>query len=433
MKVSRILHAGYLFEAGSTQLIFDPIFESPFSVNCYAFPKVAFDTTAISQLRLDAIFISHFHDDHCSIESLKLLNRSTPIYFYCLFDELFQILRGLGFQNVFPLHLNEAVSVGDFKITSRRALDADVDCIFQIETGVHKVLSVVDSWIDDETLELLCRNGPWDVVLWPFQTLREVEAIAPSHAEPASGRIPPEWIPQLCALRPRALVPSSCQFIFEDWSWLNRTFFPISYQGFARQMAELLPETAVLRLNPGCSLILDGDQIERGSPLGWIHPDGDQDVDYIYDPSVSPSRVSEIAARFPKLEASEKARVEDFIKIELPEKLRSLVSDGRFFDAPEVWQLAVYDGDDSVQQFYFRISKNGVAPIAEEACGWRTEIIGRKLFAALEQGESLSSLYLRINAGQSVDILEDPLIRSLYSGRAGSYQKAQLCRVFAES
>ena len=79
LKISRILHAGYVFECDGTLIAFDPIFENPFSRNCHAFPDVRFDHARIRGMRPDAVFISHFHDDHCSLESLDLLDRATPL------------------------------------------------------------------------------------------------------------------------------------------------------------------------------------------------------------------------------------------------------------------------------------------------------------------------------------------------------------------
>ena len=103
LKISRILHAGYVFECNESLIAFDPIFENPFSRNCHAFPEVRFDHDQIRNLKFDAVFISHFHDDHCSLESLDFLDRQTPVYLYCLFDELFAMIRELGFVNVHQL------------------------------------------------------------------------------------------------------------------------------------------------------------------------------------------------------------------------------------------------------------------------------------------------------------------------------------------
>ena len=218
LTVSRILHAGYVFACGGTRIAFDTIFENPFSRNCHAFPDVRFDAARIRRQRFDAVFISHFHDDHCSLESLDLLDRATPLYIYCLFDELFDMVRQLGFTNVHALRLDEPVHVGPFEVVPREAMDADVDSMFQIRAAGLNVLNVVDSWIDDATAARLVAEKPWDLVLWPFQTMREIEVLAPSRHAPAPPALPEDALAQLQALAPRYVVPSSCQLVFEPWS-----------------------------------------------------------------------------------------------------------------------------------------------------------------------------------------------------------------------
>ncbi|MBX9768635.1 MAG: MBL fold metallo-hydrolase, partial [Bdellovibrionales bacterium] len=171
LKISRILHAGYLFACDQVQIAFDPIFENPFSRNCYAFPDVAFDREQIMKLKLEAVFISHFHDDHCSLESLNFLDRNTPIYIYCIFEEMLELIKALGFRHVHALGLNSPVNVGPFEVLPMQALDGDVDSIFHIKAADLNVLNVVDSWIDPHTFRQLIQRGPWDMVLWPFQTM----------------------------------------------------------------------------------------------------------------------------------------------------------------------------------------------------------------------------------------------------------------------
>ena len=221
--VSRILHAGYLFQSGSKKIVFDPIFENPFSHNCYAFPNVDFDEAALSHFQCEAVFISHFHDDHWSLKSLNKLSKHTPIFVYSIFEELFDITRSLGFTKVVRLELNETVVVGDFRVTTRPALDIDVDSIFHIEVKGLNVLNVVDSWIDNETLDLLAETL-WDLILWPFQTMRELEVLSPSRYIGRPAEIPSEAIEQLRRLNPSYLIPSSCKFIKDSWSWYNTAF-----------------------------------------------------------------------------------------------------------------------------------------------------------------------------------------------------------------
>lgn len=432
LKISRILHAGYVFKYGQTQIAFDPIFENPFSHNCYAFPSVEFDLKQIQQLKFDAVFISHFHDDHCSMESLVHLNRETPIYMYCIHEEMFELIKRLGFSRVHSLRLDQSIQVGDIEVIPRRALDVEVDSLFQIKAGGMNVLNVVDSWIDDDTMEQLVQEGSWDMVLWPFQTMREIEVIAPSQGVQLPATLPNEWMDQLKKLNPRYVIPSSCQFVQESWSWYNHAFFPITYKQFQSEIESALPETQVIRLNPSVSIELDSVGIKTSSALSWVHPIGEQDVDYQFKPNQLPPKTSDIAKNFPPLLPTQEKKVFDYCRFGLLEKFESMEAPlDEYFEKPRDWQLSVFDHQGSETTFYYHLSKNQIELLDEKpaALSWVTEIPLSKLYAGLELGESLTSMYVRINADPAVDIVEDPLIRCLFNGAFGSYQKAQLKRL----
>lgn len=445
--ISRILHAGYVFACGGTRIAFDPVFENPFSRNCHAFPDVRFDAGQIRRERFDAVFISHFHDDHCSLDSLDLLDRATPLYLYCLFGELFDMVRQLGFTQVTPLRLNEPVGIGPFQVTPREAMDADVDSMFQVRAAGMNVLNVVDSWIDDGTLAQLVEQGPWDMVLWPFQTMRELEVLAPSRFTAAPPELPEEWIAQLQALAPRYVVPSSCQFRQEPWSWYNRAFFPISYALFTAEVARALPTTTVMRLDPSVSVTLDAGPLRPAPPLGWVIPVGPQDVDYAYEGNAAAPHTSEIARHFGPLTEAQLARVTDYCRTELPAKYGAVEAASEYFDEPRTWQLSIYDHAGAATHFRYRLPPGGPAVLDDSAAapGWLTEIPAAKLWAALEEGEALTSVYLRINdpvgdaafdagtehALAGADVVDDPLIRCLFSDTFGAYQAAQLRRLLA--
>lgn len=443
IKISRILHAGFVFKCNETEIAFDPIFENPFSRNCYAFPSIYFDDEKIKSLKFDAIFISHFHDDHCSLESLNLLDRNTPIYMYCQFEEIFDILNQLGFKKVIPLKIDESVFVGPFEVTPRRALDSDVDSLFQIKAVGLNILNVVDSWIDEETLAQLARMSPWDMVLWPFQTMREIEVISPSQSDPATGLIPSEWVDQLKILNPLFIVPSSCQFILESWSWYNQAFFPISYAGFKKQIKVILPSTDVLQLNPSVSIKLSKNLISSDSPLNWIIPIGEQDVDYTYNPDILPPATSDIAKNFPALSEMQTEIIYTFCRTELVEKFNSLEpSDEIYFKHLCFWQLSLYNHLGHIINFNYLIKNNKIQLLEDlhQPLSWSTEVPILKVHAALTEGESLTSMYIRINDKivdrdirskiKNIDITEDPLIRCLFTGGFANYQKAQLRKIF---
>jgi hypothetical protein len=445
LTISRILHAGYVFEFEGARIAFDTIFENPFSRNCHAFPDVRFDEEQIRRQRFDAVFISHFHDDHCSLDSLDLLDRATPLYIYCIFEELFDMVRHLGFSDVRSLRLNVPVEAGPFHVVPREAMDADVDCMFQVKAGGLNVLNVVDSWIDDTTLTQLVREGPWDMVLWPFQTMREIEVLAPSRAAAASTLLPEVWIDQLRALDPRYVIPSSCQFLQEPWSWYNRAFFPISYAGFAQQVTAALPHAGVVRLDPSASVRLDATSLLPAAPLSWVIPVGPQDVDYTYEGHAAAPRTADIARHFPPLSTTQHERVMDYCRSGLVQNYGAVEAASGYFDQTRIWQLSIYDHAGEVTHFRYRLEAGGVAHLDEGVAplGWTTEIPAAKLYAALEEGESLTSAYLRINDAvfdadierdlAQADVVDDPLIRCLFSATFGVYQAAQLRRLLARS
>jgi hypothetical protein len=439
LKISRILHAGYVFESGGIQIAFDPIFENPFSQNCYAYPNVQFDREQIKKINFAAVFISHFHDDHCSLESLDLLNRETPIYIYCHFDELFSMIRELGFVNVNRLGLNVPIKVGPIEIIPLRALDIEVDSMFHIKVGKLNILNVVDSWLDPSSLDELVQFAPWDMLLWPFQTMREIEVLAPRRASKQSKGIPHEWLEQIKILNPRFVVPSSCQFIQESWSWYNHALFPISYRQFQNEVEAMLPLSQVVRMNPSVSLTLDSENIEASDPLRWVQPIGDQNVDYQFNKQIEPQPTAEISKYFAKLSDEKAKRVYEYCLHGLIEKYKSLPPpQDPYFEKIRYWRLSIFDHNGEAKNFDYQIFGDKIE-ILQHSCqdlSWTTELPISKFYSALENGEALTSMYVRINDNvftpdiekeiADADVVEDPLVRCLFTREFGAYQKAQL-------
>lgn len=443
LKISRILHAGYIFEYQDMRVIFDPLFENPFSRNCYAFPDVQFNSSRIQDLKFSAIFISHYHDDHFSLESLNFLDRQTPIYMYSVFPEFFSLLRSMGFSEVHSLVIDAPVQIGALKITPRKALDADVDSLFHVQAGKINVLNVVDSWIDPETLNKLILFSPWDLVLWPFQTMREVEVLSPHRVSWIVPELPWEWVSQLQALNPKWVVPSSCQFLQESWSWYNKAMFPISYVQFQQWVQSILPKTQVTRMNPGASFVLNLEDFKEVQGLSWVLPQGEQNVDYLPDPEFQIPATASIAQKFSALNEAQKQKVFSYCSEEVLEKYRSLgAPNDPYFHQPRKWRLSLYNHQGQETHFYYDM--NGEYIVLEEFCAeehlsWTTEVSEAKLHDALIRGESLTSMYMRINGQffspqvekelEFVDFLEDPLVRCLFSRDVASYQRAQLDRI----
>lgn len=443
LEISRILHAGYLFKVGDRQIVFDPIFENPFSRNCYAYPPVQFDERGVRAQKFDAVFISHFHDDHCSMVSLDWIDRDTPIYLYCEFDELRALLRQLGFKTVHALEVDQSVHIGAFEITPLLALDPEIDTLFHVRVGEINILNVVDSWIDPVNFERFQKYAPWDLVLWPFQTMREIAVLDPRRAEPAVQTLPPEWLDQLAILSPRFVVPSACQFIHEPWSWYNHAMFPITYRQFERELADRLPETKLVRLDPSQSMLFDERGVQRWSaPLPWVSLTSDECVEYDYREDAEIPSTASIARNFPELTDDQMKRVRDYCEVGILARYSELLpTESGYFDTGKKWRLSVYDSNGVATSFEYSLNGRRIVPqdARTQSPDWMTEISAFKLHASLSEGEALSSIYLRVNdfvgspdveeAIRPVDVLEDPLIRCLYEGVMAGYQKGQLARL----
>jgi hypothetical protein len=280
------------------------------------------------------------------------------------------------------------------------------------------------------------------MVLWPFQTMREIAVLSPSRATPAPPELPDDWIDQLKVLKPRYVVPSSCQFLQEPWSWYNHAFFPITYRQFQRDVEAALPDTRVVRFNPSVSMTLDAASLEASPPLSWVIPVGEQDVDYHYDATLPAPHTSEISRRFPALTAPQAERVLHFCRAGLLEKYREMeLPEESFFEKPRLWRLTVYDHAGAASHFHYRLRGDSIDLLdrADAPLSWTTEIPASKVYAALELGESLTSMYMRINDTvfdadteadlAEADIVDDPLIRCLFNDVFGAYQAAQLRRL----
>jgi hypothetical protein len=210
-------------------------------------------------------------------------------------------------------------------------------------------------------------------------------------------------------------------------------------------VAVALPDAQVVRLDPSNSVLLDARSLRPAPPLSWVIPVGEQGGDYVYEGNAAPPHTADIARQFAPLTEAQRARVMDYCRSGLLEKYGTVEAASEYFDQPRIWQLSIYDHTGEVTQFRYRLEPGGMAYPDDSGApiGWSTEIPATKLYAALELGESLTSMYMRINDTifdadterdlAQADVVDDPLIRCLFSDTFGAYQAAQLRRLLARS
>ncbi len=173
MKLTFITNACCIYEADGFRLLSDPwLTESCFMGQWLHDPPI---TTKPEDLAgVDALYISHIHEDHCDPETLRHFRRGIKIV--CL-DDRFTAphLRRMGFSNAWALPDGMLHSIGPFALTifgpfcKHPHVDCEVgnviDSALLIKHEGVKVLNLNDNTPTVAVAEKLAADhGPFDVV-----------------------------------------------------------------------------------------------------------------------------------------------------------------------------------------------------------------------------------------------------------------------------
>lgn len=428
----RLFHAGYQIQSKNACLLIDPILFNHFSVNLESYPPVIYDYEKLKSIKIDALFISHIHDDHLSLNSLNQLNREIPIYLYSpTHSRLFELIKSLGFLSVHALEVFSTYTIKDLSIQVWPALDNEVDCVLSFHSGETHILNVVDSWLPLGILPQL-QKIKWNLVLWPFQYMRELEVLSPDRFTANISSVLEEHLEQISRLAKQVLVMSSCQFRMIDDSWLNHQYFSISYQSFQQQLNAKYKELRVIQLLPGQGLKFDSSlNCQEVSPLNYVSSiDLSQSNDYhLVTPFTAP-RLSHLSSNLGQLKIEAYDFLLAFTKYSLVNLLASIAAepDKLFSWADFKWRLIIYDHRGYPEVFHFIRQNNYFKLVSTpfEVVDWETEIAATRFYQALTQGFPLTSLYMQIARNplsvraenylqETCQLLEDPLIQILYT------------------
>ena len=155
---------------------------------------------------------------------------------------------------------------------------------------------------------------------------------------------------------------------------------------------------------------------------------------------------AQIAKNLPKISLDEKKQIDNFCKEQIPLKfeknLDASAEDSFWKGESKKWKLIVYSELAKQKSYFYKIEDGKIFSIDyihDFELDWLTEITEYKLYSALNNGESLTSLYIRINDIklndkaeinlQDIDLLEDPLLQCLYNEDIAQYQRRQLIQI----
>lgn len=126
MKITYLTDACVLIESNGKKLLCDPwLSESACYGALYHYPRLIIDVE--KYLDVDYIYISHIHEDHLDVDTLKKVNKNIPIYIMNYFEKpVLNRLKTLGFHNVIELnHKEKTILHDDFSLEILAADDCD--------------------------------------------------------------------------------------------------------------------------------------------------------------------------------------------------------------------------------------------------------------------------------------------------------------------
>lgn len=263
LQITFLGHQGWLFETETTRVLLDPLLGDGFGHGGLAgvlHPPRRIELAAFPPI--DAVVITHEHDDHFDVPSLDRLDRAIPIHLSARSSEAAHgLLREMGFR-VHPLHAESELAIGDLRYRTfvadhrdgRNGDEWDVFPFLLHDTaGDGSLLSSVDVRPSPELLAQLPRLGV-RAGIWAYannSTSAAFQRATPSGPAPSGELVRPSDEDALLGVAARRYaeiergwgVPEATVVCGGGWSfggdraWLDHHAFPVSCERIAEALA----------------------------------------------------------------------------------------------------------------------------------------------------------------------------------------------------
>lgn len=234
MKITYPGHAGLLVEGKNINFMCDPWLVGGHVNNCsvWLYPprKMAFEDFP----KLDFIYISHEHDDHCNIETLMKFPKDLPVYILKFRDNsavVLQRLKKCGMKNINICEPGKTYSINnDTKITIFPSDEGWIDSAALIEHNGFTLFHCNDCCIYPSTFKEIGKNFKVDIAFLPYAgfsgfpaSYEFQEDIKLQLAEKKKTNAVEKFFAAMEALNPTIAVPAAGDLVLvsEDLAWVN--------------------------------------------------------------------------------------------------------------------------------------------------------------------------------------------------------------------
>lgn len=259
-----VSHASILLSLSGKKFLFDPVLAKPPHLGSWLFyPKMQRDYRL---LEVDAVFVSHQHQDHYDIDFLKLLPKSTMIYIVAGRPQFSTMLSREGITYV-ELPENEKFDLGD-GVSCLGILHEynGIDAAIAISNGHFSVYHGNDCFVSNEKLKIIKDNYPsinvacvpFAYVHWYPFLLDEVDSSwKNSEADRLIKKYLNYGLQQVEFLCPDVAIPFGANMFFNDdvFSEINKAVLsPFDFKNYAIDQGFPL-EKCILPLFSGDSVL----------------------------------------------------------------------------------------------------------------------------------------------------------------------------------
>lgn len=263
-------HQGWMFRTAHACILIDPLLHEDFGT-AHALSYRVYPPRVLrpeSFPKIDAVFLSHEHDDHFDIPSLSLLDRKIPIYLSARSSTAgYRILTEMGFQ-VRPLIPGLTVQINDLEVLPMAADHINTNSGDEWDTlpylvreinGAGSFFSMVDCTLTAGHLENakaeIERPG---IVGW---TNNSMDRSHMTDFLPDRGDTTEQFTLRMQAGNkmitdawgaPRALLVCAGGFAFTGArAWLNHRFFCVDTQRVCEALSMVYPDQKFCATRPG--------------------------------------------------------------------------------------------------------------------------------------------------------------------------------------
>jgi Beta-lactamase superfamily domain len=274
-------HQGWMFQSKRSCILVDPLLCEEFghahALDYRVHPPRVWTPAAFPAV--DAVVLTHEHDDHFDIPSLAKLDRAIPIFLSSRSSSAArQILGEMGFQ-VHPLVPGRTSQLGDLELSPFPGDHVSVDCGDEWDTlpfivvdtaGSGSFFSMVDITLTEQHIKWAHSRAPRPVLVgwtnnaldWShmadFMTTR-VDATQECFTKMGVGHklIVVKWG------TPAAMLMCAGGFAFHgDRSWLNQRVFCVDNEAVCQMLGKVYPAEQFHATRPGQTFVMEGQRLK---------------------------------------------------------------------------------------------------------------------------------------------------------------------------